>query len=129
MCKPLCPFQPGPEGSPGKFQVEPSLGPHPHQLFSLEEYLPTLSQEDAEGESGPWFRGLGSETDQLKPPPPTGLPVGSQRAQGAVGCGGTLPHGRHTYGVADGVAAAWKHGRSREGELRQGQDRPPRAGS
>lgn len=36
-------------------------------------------------------------------------------ALGASGRKHTLPHGRHTYRVADGVAAAWKHGKSREG--------------
>lgn len=42
-------------------------------------------------------------------------------ALGAEGRKRTLPHGGHTYRVADGVAAARKHGESREGSESQGR--------
>lgn len=75
-------------------------------------------------------RGCGEcAMNQPEPPPPTGLPVGSQQARAAMGHRSTLPHGRHTYGVADGVAAAWKHGRSREGRVKATIGPAPHAGS
>lgn len=67
--------------------------------------------------------------NQPEPPPPTSLPVGSRQARAAIGHRSTLPHGRHTYGVADGVAAAWKRGRSREGRVKARIGLAPCAGS